>query len=215
MEVRDVLKYLQQEKNPENTKGMARFGINTENAFGVSMPKLRKLAKTIGRNHELALGLWETKIHEALILAALIDIPAQVTKKQMDKWVKDFDSWDLCDQCCMNLFDKTEYAYEKIFQWSKRKEEFVKRASFAMIASLAVHDKKADEEYFESFFSLIKREAVDERNFVKKAVNWSLRQIGKRNESLRGMAICLAEEIAALDSKSAKWIAKDALKELS
>lgn len=201
--------------NPHNIKGMARFGINPENTFGVSMPVLRTIAKENRKNHTLALELWETGIHEAKILAALIDSPKEVTEEQMEHWVLGFDSWDVCDQCCMNLFDKTRFSYEKAFQWSKRKEEFVKRAGFVIMASLAIHDKKAEDEKLEEFLAVIEREAYDERNFVKKAVNWALRQIGKRNFHLNNSAILSAERILKQDSKAAKWIAKDAIKELS
>jgi len=215
METKEIIELLNSWADKKNTEGMSKFGINVNTALGISMPKLRALAKQIGKNHKTALELWETKIHEAMILAALIDIPALVTKKQMDKWVKDFDSWDVCDQCCMNLFDKTEFAYEKAVEWSSKKDEFIKRAGFAMMASLAVHKKKECDEFFESFFPIIKKESVDERNFVKKAVNWALRQIGKRNKNLCDAAIKLSEEIVLMESKSAKWIAKDALRELS
>lgn len=207
--------YFKSEANQVNVEGMARFGINTEKAFGISMPKIRSLAKIIGKNHELALQLWMTKIHEAMILAALIDDYKKVSEKQMDIWVKDFDSWDVCDQCCMNLFDKTEFASQKAMEWSGKKDEFVKRAGFAMMASMAVHYKKHEDEFFEKFFPYLKKGAADERNFVKKAVNWALRQIGKRNELLRKKAILLSEEILLLESKAATWIAKDAIKELA
>lgn len=215
MEVKEIIELLESWADKKNTEGMARFGINVEKAFGISMPKLRSLAKQLGKDHKKALELWETKIHEAMILAALIDQPALVTKKQMDKWVKDFDSWDVCDQCCMNLFDKTAFAYEKAIEWSSKKEEFVKRAGFALMASMAVHNKKESDEFFESFFPVIKKESTDERNFVKKAVNWALRQIGKRNEHLCSEAIKLSNEILLIDSKAARWIANDAIKELS
>ncbi|MDP4173806.1 MAG: DNA alkylation repair protein [Bacteroidota bacterium] len=201
--------------NPLNIKGMARFGINSENTFGVSMPVLRTIARENRKNHTLALELWETGIHEAKILAALIDNPKEVTEEQMEHWVLGFDSWDVCDQCCMNLFDKTQFSYEKAFQWSKRKEEFVKRAGFVIMASLAIHDKKAEDKKLEEFLTVIEREAYDERNFVKKAVNWALRQIGKRNFFLNNSALLTAERILKQDSKSARWIAKDAIKELS
>jgi 3-methyladenine DNA glycosylase AlkD len=201
--------------NPINIKGMARFGISSENTFGVSMPVLRTIAKENRKNHTLALELWETGIHEAKILAALIDNPKEVTEEQMEHWVLEFDSWDVCDQCCMNLFDKTQFSYEKAFQWSKRKEEFVKRAGFVIMASLAIHDKKAEDKKLEEFLTAIEREAYDERNFVKKAVNWALRQIGKRNFHLNNSALLTAERILKQDSKSARWIAKDAIKELS
>jgi 3-methyladenine DNA glycosylase AlkD len=214
MELNEIIDELNLIADKKNTEGMAKFGINTNNALGISMPKLRAFAKRIGSNHKLALALWETKIHEAMILAPLIDVPGEVTKKQMDKWVKDFDSWDVCDQCCMNLFDKTEFAYEKAVAWSAKKDEFVKRAGFTLMAVMAVHNKKESDEFFESFYPIIRREANDERNFVKKAVNWAIRQIGKRNADLRESAIKLAEEIEQADSKAAKWIAKDALREL-
>jgi len=201
--------------NPKNVEGMARFGINPKNTYGVSIPEIRALAKKIGKDHSLAQQLWSSGIHEARILAGLIDEAKLVNEEQMEKWVKDFDSWDVCDQVCMNLFDKTKFAYEKAIEWSKRKEEFVKRAAFAMMASLAVHDKKAKDEDFLKFLPLIKRESVDERNFVRKAVNWALRQIGKRNTNLNKEAINISKEIQKMDSKSAKWIASDAIRELT
>ncbi len=218
-----VLKRLKSMYDPEAVKGMARFGINPNNTYGVSIPNLRKIAKDLknedkttfsNKNHFLAQQLWQSGIHEARILACFIDDPKRVTKKQMDEWVKDFDSWDICDQCCSNLFDKKEFAFEKAEEWSECSEEFVKRAGFAMMACLAVHDKKAGDDKFLQFLPIIKRESIDERNFVKKAVNWSLRQIGKRNISLKKAAIKTAKEIQLIDSKSAKWIAADALREL-
>ena len=214
MELHEVLKILKSHADPRNVAGMARFGINPDNTYGVSIPLLRKMAKKIGKNHALAQGLWDSGIHEARILAGMVADPWQVTDEQMESWVKDFDSWDVCDQVCMNLFDKTEKAYEKAREWAGRDEEFVKRAGFALMACLAVHDKTAPDGKFEQFFPYIVREATDERNFVKKAVNWALRQIGKRNSVLRKKAIQAAREIQKLDSKSAKWIAGDALREL-
>jgi 3-methyladenine DNA glycosylase AlkD len=201
--------------NPESVKGMARFGIRSENAYGISIPDLRQLAKQIGTNHDLALGLWSSGIHEARILAGMMDDPAAVTEDQLERWVADFDSWDLCDQCCSNLFDKTPYAYRKAIEWSKRKQEYVKRAGFVLMAVLAVHDKKAGDRQFLRFLPVIKREATDARNFVKKAVNWALRQIGKRNRTLNQAAIEVGKEIRSIDSKSAGWIANDALRELT
>lgn len=201
--------------NLVNVAGMARFGINPEGTLGVSIPALRKLAKAHKNNHTLAQALWESGYHEAKILAAMIDDPRLVTREQMDAWASEFDSWDVCDQVCMNLFDKTPYAFEKAIEWSEREETFVKRAAFALMASLAFHDKHAANEQFEPFFQIITRTAVDERNFVKKAVNWALRQIGKRNRALQSRAIEVAQQIDALDSKSARWIAKDALRELN
>ncbi len=211
----EILKQLKSLYNPDAVAGMARFGINATNTYGVSIPVLRNMAKQIGKNHLLAEKLWNSGIHEARILAPLIDPPEMVTEKQMESWVKDFNSWDVCDQCCSNLFDKTKFAHKKALQWSKRREAFVKRAGFVLMAALAVHDKEADRRKFMRFLPTIKREATDERNFVKKAVNWALRQIGKRNSALNKIAIQTAKEIQKIDSKSARWIASDALRELT
>jgi 3-methyladenine DNA glycosylase AlkD len=201
--------------DPENRAGMARFGINPENAYGISIPALRKIARETGKDHELALELWDSGIHEARILASFIDDAKQVNEAQMERWAADFDSWDVCDQCCGGLFDKTDYAYQKAFEWSEREKTFVKRAAFSLMASLAVHDKKAQDEKFAAFLPVIARESGDDRNYVKKAVNWSLRQIGKRNRRLNGLAIETARQIAEIDSKAARWIAADALRELT
>jgi len=214
MESREIIKKLKSFSSKKNVAGMARFGINPKYALGVSVPVLRDLAKKTGRDHKLALSLWKSRIHEARILASMIDEADKVTEKQMDSWVKDFNSWDLCDQCCMNLFDKTAFNWKKALEWPKREEEFVRRAGFALMASLAVHDKKAKDKDFIKLFPLIKKYSIDERNFVKKAVNWALRQIGKRNAVLREKCIKLAKEIQKTDSKSAQWIAKDAVREL-
>lgn len=215
MQYKEILKRLKSMSNPKAVAGMARFGINPKNTYGVSIPDLRKMAKEIGTNHSLAQKLWSSGIHEARILAGIIDDPKMVTEKQMEKWIKDFDSWDLCDQCCGNLFDKTDFAYQKAVKWSKRDEEFVKRAGFVLMACLAVRDKKAKDKQFEKFFPLIKKESTDNRNFVKKAVNWALRQIGKRNRNLNKTAVKTAKEIQKIDSKSAIWIASDAIRELT
>jgi 3-methyladenine DNA glycosylase AlkD len=192
---------------------MSRFGINTEKAFGVNIPVIRNIAKSHKRNHSLALELWATAIHEARLLAAFIDDPLQVTEAQMETWVHDFNSWDLCDQTCGNLFIKTPFAYQKAVAWTYRPQEFVKRAGFAMMAYLAVHDKKAPDEQFLGFFLHIEREARDARNYVKKAVNWALRQIGKRNTDLRDVARELASRIKEQPFPSARWIASDAIRE--
>ena len=215
MQYNDILKKLKSLSDPKAVEGMARFGINPENTFGVSIPNLRQIAKETGKDHALAQQLWASGIHEARILASMIDDSEMVTEEQMERWVKDFDSWDVCDQCCMNLFDKTKFAYQKVVEWSRREEEFVRRAGFTLMATLAVHDKKASDEEFLKFLPIIKREASDNRNFVKKAVNWALRQIGKRNLNLNREAIETAKEIQEIDSKSAKWIASDALRELT
>jgi len=214
MQYEDIMNKLKSLANPEAVKGMARFGISPKNTYGVSIPNLRKMAKEIRINHDLAERLWDSKIHEARILASLIGDPKMVTEEQMEEWAKDFDSWDVCDQCCGNLFDKTKFAYKKAVEWSSREEEFVKRAGFVLMATLAVHDKKAQDEDFLMFFPLMIREARDNRNFVKKAVNWALRQIGKRNLSLNKKAIKTAKEIRTIESKAARWIASDAIGEL-
>jgi 3-methyladenine DNA glycosylase AlkD len=215
MQYDEIIEQLKSLSNPEAVAGMARFGIKSDKTLGVSIPNLRKIARKTGKNHTLALQLWDSDIHEARILAGMVDDPEMVTEEQMENWVKDFDSWDVCDQCCLNLFDKTEFAYQKAIEWSERSEEFVKRTGFVLMAQFAVHDKKASDEDFMQFFPIIKREATDKRNFVKKAVNWALRQIGKRNLNLNDKAIEIAKEIQQLDSKSAKWIATDALRELT
>ncbi|MCK4964859.1 MAG: DNA alkylation repair protein, partial [Dehalococcoidia bacterium] len=175
----------------------------------------RKIARETGINHALAQELWASDIHEARILASMIDDPSMATEEQLESWVKDFDSWDVCDQCCMNFFEKTGFAYRKAVEWSESDEEFVKRAGFVLMARLAVSDKKADDKQFEALLPIVRREAYDNRNFVKKAVNWALRQIGKRNAILNRKAIETAEEIQKMDSRSAKWIASDAIRELT
>ena len=214
MDCKKILARLKSLSNPEAVAGMARFGINPENTLGVSIPNLRKLAGEIGKDHELAGELWDSGIHEARILAGMVDNPKAVDENQAEAWVRDFDSWDVCDQVCMNLFWLTPFAYQKCYEWSSEEEEFVKRAGFALMSRLAWSDKKAADQEFIKFLPVIKREATDERNFVKKAVNWALRQIGKRNLALNKHAVKMAREIHKLDSKSAKWIAADALKEL-
>jgi 3-methyladenine DNA glycosylase AlkD len=210
-----ILTRLESLGNPEDAAGMARFGINVEQAYGIRIPELRKLAKELGKDHDLALALWETGMHEARILASMIDDPKQVSEAQMEAWVRDFNSWDLCDQCTGNLFDRTPFAYSKAHEWAARQPEFEKRAGFALMAWLAVHDKKAPDEKFSAFLPVIEREAGDERNFVRKAVNWALRQIGKRNAALNAEAIAMAKKLQRMDSKAAQWNANDALKELT
>ena len=215
MQVDEIVNWIKSQADQEAVRGQARFGITAINNFGVSIYKLRPYAKKVGKNHKLALELWKTKIHEARLLATMIDNPIEVTEKQMDTWVRGFNSWDICDQCCSNLFDKTSYAYQKAFEWSKREEEFIKRAGFVLMAALSVHDKESADKEFEKFFSVIIKESKDDRNFVKKAVNWALRQIGKRNLALNKKAVETAKQILKLGSSSAKWIASDALRELT
>lgn len=209
-----IIHRLKEMSDPQNVAGMARFGIQTENALGVPIPELRKLAREVGRNHLLAQQLWQTNIHEAQLLAAYVDDPQQVNKQQMEQWVRDFNSWDICDQVCNHLFRKTPFARQVALKWSRAQAEFVKRAGFVMMSVLAVHDKKSGDQSFLDFLKIIQQEAQDERNFVKKAVNWALRQIGKRNRNLHRAALITAEEIKRLDSRTARWVATNALQEL-
>lgn len=211
----EVLTRLKSLSNPQNKEGMARFGINTDHALGISLYALRSMAKEIGKDHDLAQALWTSGIHEARILASLVAEPEKVTEALMEVWVNDFASWDVCDQVCSNLFDRTRFAYRKAVEWSQRNEEFVKRAGFVLMATLSVHDKTAANQAFEQFFPHILREAIDERNFVKKAVNWALRQIGKRNLMLNNKAVNLAQEMQKSDVQTSRWIASNALRELT
>ena len=210
----EIVRRLKAIGRPDQLQGMARYGIVTKRRLGVSIPDLRAMAKEIGKDHKLALDLWKTEIEDARILAAMIDRPQEVTEQQMEDWVKGIDSWDVCDQVCMNLFEKVPFARKKITEWSRRDDEFVKRTAFSLIACLAWHDKKAPDEDFIGLLPIIQRGATDERNFVKKAVNWALRNIGKRNPALNQAALRAAKEIQQLDSKAARWIASDAIREL-
>ena len=211
---KEIISKLQENARPDQLDGMKRFGMSIDNRLGLSMPFLRKMAKEIGKDHELALKLWETGIAEARILAALVDDPKMLTEQQMEEWVKDLDSWDVCDQLCMNLLEKSPLAWKKIDDWAKRPEEFVKRTAFSLLACLAWHDKKTEDNKFTELFPLIVQASTDERNFVKKSVNWALRNIGKRNLNLNRAAIVTAMQIKNLDSKAARWIASDAIREL-
>jgi 3-methyladenine DNA glycosylase AlkD len=210
-----IMERLRSQGNPTALAGMARFGISTHKAYGISLWDLRKLAKEIETDHTLAAQLWATGVHEARILASIVDDPRQVDEAQMESWVSEFDSWDICDQVCDNLFGHTPYAWAKAVEWSSRPEEFVKRAGFVLMCVAAVHHKRAGDQDFEVFFPLIVREANDDRPYVKKAVNWALRQIGKRNLALNARAIQVAQQVQALGSRPARWIASDALRELS
>jgi len=210
----EVMGNLRGMADPAYTEGMDGYGISTSTALGIRVPQLRKMAKEIGRDHDMAIGLWDTGVHEALLLATMVGDPKQVTEALMEAWVLDIGSWDVCDLCMGNLFDRTPYARDKASQWSEREEEYVKRAGFVLMATLAVHDKKAPDQVFKDFLPMIEREAWDERNFVKKAVNWALRQIGKRNLVLNARAIEAGERIHGQGTRSAKWIASDALREL-
>ncbi|MFH2105593.1 MAG: DNA alkylation repair protein [Parcubacteria group bacterium] len=209
-----VVKKLKAKANPTQLAGMARFGINPQGRLGASVKSIREIAKETGRDHQLALQLWQTGIAEARILAAIIMDPAKITAKQIDSWVKDLDSWDINDQLCMN-FDKSPLAWDKLYDWVKSDKEFTKRAGYTMIACLAWHDKEAPDKKFIRTLPLIKRAATDERNMVKKAVNWALRNIGKRNLALNKVALQTAREIVKIDDQTARWIAKDAIRELA
>lgn len=212
--VADVLRRLRSKAHAGNLAGMARYGISVGGRLGVSVPDMRAIAKEIGTNHRLALALWKTGISEARQVAAMIDDPLRVTENQMESWVADFDSWDLCDGVCLNLFEKTSFARQKIREWAPRDEEFVRRAAFSMMACLAWHDRAAPDESFLAFFPLLEHAATDQRNFVKKAVNWAIRNIGKRNPELNRAALRLSRRLRATGSRSARWIAGDAIREL-
>ena len=210
-----VIRWLERRGSQKNRNGMARYGIVAPKAFGVSVSDLRTYAKTLGRDHALALALWKSGWYEARMLAAFVDEPARVTPAQMDAWARDFDNWAVCDHNCFHLFDKTPHAYGKVTKWARSREEFVKRAAFALVASLALHDKKADDLKFVTFLALIERAATDERNFVKKGVSWALRGIGHRGPKMKAAALDLARELAASDDPAARWVGKDAIRDLS
>lgn len=209
----ELLQQLKELAVPENVKGMARFGINPVNTLGVSMPNIRKLGRR-KKDHALALALWQTGIHEARILASIVDQPQLVTREQMDAWAADFDSWDVCDQVCSNLYTKSPFAVEKAKEWSGSELEFVKRASFALMAYIAVHCKEVEDSVFLEFLEIIELSANDSRNFVKKAVNWALRQIGKRNGQLFHPALEVSRRLASSQDRTERWIGMDAVKEL-
>ena len=211
----EVMEHLRAVARPDQLAGMARYGMNTTNRLGVTVSELRRIAKKTGKDHELALALWRTGVADARILASMVDEPQAVTPVQMDDWAAGFDSWDVCDQVCMNLFDKTPLAWQKVREWAGREEEFVKRAAFALIAALAWHDKQADDAAFCALLPVIVAGAADERNYVKKAVSWALRHIGKRNAALYAAALATAQELAALNARSARWIARETVKDLN
>jgi 3-methyladenine DNA glycosylase AlkD len=213
--VKEVLRRLEAKARPDQLEGMARFGMVTEGRLGVSIPDMREMSKELGKDHKLAAQLWETGIPEARILAAMVDEPDKLSEAQMEDWVKGINSWDVCDQVCQNLFEKSPLAWKKVMDWSERGEEFTKRAAYALLACLAWHDKDAKDVEFIKLLPVVKRGATDKRNFVKKAVNWALRNIGKRNLNLNKAAMKTAKEILRIDSSTARWVASDAMKELS
>jgi 3-methyladenine DNA glycosylase AlkD len=211
----DVLGRLKALANPARLPGMARNGIEVSNALGVPIPSLRAIARTTGRDHALALALWRTGVHEARILASMVDEPARVTIQQMNGWASSFDSWDVCDQVCTNLFDRTDHAVDRATAWSARPQEFVRRAAFATIAGLAVHRRDLSDDEVRALLDLVESAADDDRKYVRKAVSWALRQIGKRNGELNAEAIATAERIGSRRTRSSRWIAADALRELT
>lgn len=210
-----VISSLKRLASKRTRDGMARYAIPSDKAFGVPVGKIQQLAKRLGRNHELAAGLWETGWYEARLLAAFADEPASVTPAQMDRWCRDFGSWAICDTVCFHLFDRTPHAWRKIDQWSRRRAEFEKRAAFALLASLALHNKPADDGLFAERLPLIERAAGDDRNFVKKAVSWALRSIGRRSAALHAPAVALAQRLSASELASERWVGKDALRDLT
>lgn len=211
----EVLQFLEENRNEKNRAGMERFGIRTDKAFGISVKELRSFAKKYKKDHDLAVALWETEYHESRLLASLIEDPTLITEGQLDGWVDDFDSWDVCDLTCMNVIIKSRFRTNKLNEWAENEKEFTRRTAFTMIAVNAVHNKDLNNKDFESFFDLIRKYSTDERNFVKKAVNWGLRQIGKRNFELNKKAIIVAEELAESGNKAARWIGKDTVRELT
>ena len=210
-----ALKWMEKRGTKRNRDGLSRYGITAKKVFGISVGDMRKLAKELGRSHALAQALWRTGWYEARMLASMVGEPARVTPAEMDRWAKAFDNWAVCDTLTFVLWDRTPHAWPKVREWASRKEEFVKRASFAMLASLTVHDKAAPDERYREGLVLIEREATDDRNFVKKAINWALRSIGKRSPMLNTEAIAVAKRLAASESSAARWVGKDALRELN
>jgi 3-methyladenine DNA glycosylase AlkD len=211
---RDVVRDLERLGDRSRLEGMARFGIDNTRAVGVTVTQLRRFARGLGHDHELAAALWASGVHEARLLASLVDEPAMVSEAQMEAWVADLDSWDVCDGVCGNLFDRTPFALDKAVEWSTREPEFEKRAAFALMASAAVHRKDLPDAAFALLLPVIRAQAIDERNYVKKAVSWALRQIGKRSSGLNSQAVRTAEQIERIDSRAARWVARDALREL-
>jgi len=215
MDTREVLAWLERHGTRRNVEGMARYGIVAPRAFGVPVGTMLRLAKRLGKNHELAAGLWESGWYEARMLAAMVDDPRQVTRRQMNAWAAAFDSWAICDTVCWHLFDWTPFAWEKARAWATSPREFVKRAAFAMMAGQAGHNKAATDAQFLALMPLIEKGARDERNFVKKGVNWALRRIGRRNLALNTAALAVARRLAASEEASCRWVGKDALRELA
>ncbi len=210
----EVLNEMRAAADASKLEGMARFGIRPTRGLGLNVPQIREIARRAGKNQPLAEQLWATGIHEARILAAMVGDPQRITRSTMDRWTRDFESWDVCDACCYDLFDRSPHAWPMIPKWAAHNREFVRRAAFATIAAIAVHDKNTDDQVFLDALPLIEKYAFDDRNFVRKGVNWALRNIGKRNPALGVAAIACAQQIRAQNSKASRWIAADALREL-
>jgi 3-methyladenine DNA glycosylase AlkD len=207
-----VVATLKRLSNKATRDGMARYAIPSDNAFGVTVGAMRKLAKELGRSHELAGELWQTGWYEARMMSSLLDEPERVTPAQMDRWCRDFDSWAICDTVCFHLFDRTPHAFRKVEQWARWEGEFQKRAAFALLASLALHDKHTEDAPFAKCLPLVERAATDERNFVKKGVNWALRAVGRRSPKLRAASIQVAQRLADSPHATPRWVGKDALR---
>ena len=210
---REILKEMRVLARPDALAGMARFGVDTRAALGLSVPQIRQIARRFGTNQALAEELWLSGVHEARILATLVADPKAISRSTMDRWAADCYSWDVCDSCSCNLFDRTPYVWQKIPKWAADKREYVRRAAFSTLACAAVHDKSADDQHFLDGLALVEKYAFDDRNFVRKSVNWALRNIGKRNERLLPAAVECAKRLRTQDSKAARWIAADALRE--
>jgi 3-methyladenine DNA glycosylase AlkD len=213
-DVDTALSWLERHGSKRGIDSMARYAIPSDTAFGVSMKDIQKLAKILGRNHDLAEQLWQTNRYEARMLTAYVDEPERVTAAQMDRWCKDFDNWAICDTLCFSLFDRTPHAWKKVVQWSTKKPEFVKRAAFALMACVALHDKTAPDAKFRPWLPIIEKGASDERNFVKKGVSWALRAVGRRSKSLRAESIALAKRLASSEDPTERWVGKDVLRDL-
>jgi 3-methyladenine DNA glycosylase AlkD len=212
--LKEAMDWLEANRSDHDFANLARFGIAATNPLGVSIAKIQMLAKQLGRDHDLALALWTTNCYEARLLASFVDDPAKVTSAQMDRWTKDFDNWGICDTLCFHLYDRTPFAYDKVELWCIKQEEFVKRAGFALMASLAGHDKKAADQPFLRGLELVEQEATDPRNFVKKGINWALRRIATRNEDLKAASIATARRLAESKDAAARWVGKDALRQM-
>jgi 3-methyladenine DNA glycosylase AlkD len=214
-DVQSVLAWLKKHSSKATRDGMARYGVPSDNALGVTMADMKVLAKEVGKNHKLAAALWDTGVYEARMLTSFVDDAALVSEAQMNRWARDFDNWGICDTVCFHLFDRTPHAWQKVEQWHDRKEEFIKRASFALLWGLTVHDKRAGDSAFIDGLGYIERAATDERHLVKKAVNMALRAVGKRNAKLNAAAIATANRLADSPDAAPRWVGKDALRELT